>query len=132
MSIHYGYNLRNAVQQALGNATKSDLKADAITLKGRITTAAPLGIWGLWNIIYTQFGVTGPNAEKHVTKVKVSFSSQTRKPARFSVEIKGGDRLVRALGPGSVIVPITGNVATQLLIRCKSHMAAMPIIVDAK
>ena len=92
---------------------------------------APPLFWGSWVEIYAQFGVIGPNPEKHVTKVYVSFDSNTQTPSAFEVEIEGGDTLVSDSGPGSTIVTITGNVATALRLRAKSYSFAQNIIVSA-
>ena len=82
--------------------------------------------------IFAQIGVTGPNPEQNITKVVVSFDTRSQAPSTFEVEITGGDELVYEAGPGSALVTITGNVATALRIRAKSHSLGQNIIVNAR
>ncbi|MEM6413334.1 MAG: colicin Z C-terminal domain-related protein [Pseudomonadota bacterium] len=83
--------------------------------------AAPALVWGVWVPIFNQFGVRGPNADNHITRLRVSYSVVSETKSTFDVEIKGGDELVTDVGPSSSIVTISGNVATSIMLRAKSH-----------
>lgn len=100
--------------------------------KNDFSVAAPPLFWGAWTEIYAQFGVTGPNADQHQTRLNISFHIVGRGESSFDVEIKGGDRLIRTLGPGSARVTITGNVATGISIRCKSHSVPLNVRVQVR
>jgi len=93
---------------------------------------APPLFWGPWAAIFTQFGVAGPDSDKHVTKLRVSFRPAARSVAAFGVQIRGGDAFVDTTGPGSEVVTITGNVATSIEIRAKSFGQGQPIDVDVR
>lgn len=87
---------------------------------------APIGGWSDWFDIWATFGVIGfTDFDKRT--VKVSFQIIGRFHSSFSVQIKGGDQIVHANGPGSANVTITGNTATQLSIRLISH--SLPLVV---
>ena len=94
-------------------------------------TAEPLA-WGRWVEVYAQLGVTGPYAENHVTQVTLEIGSRTETQSSFDYEIKGGDYSIRGVvGSSSVseTVPITGNVATSIKVRAKSHSLRQRVIV---
>ena len=93
---------------------------------------APPLIWGFWQEIFAQFGVADPNADSHVTRITVSFSSFSRSPSSFDYEIKGGDHFISGVAGASgasEIVNITGNVATAISIRAKSHSVGQNVMV---
>ena len=81
---------------------------------------APALVWGPWITIWAQFGVIGPDSDTHQTFLRVVFKAR-RPLSSFDVELKGGDEIIRTIGPGSAIVTVTGNVATAVSIRCRSH-----------
>ena len=72
------------------------------------------------------------DADRHVTIVEVNFDVRGQLPSTIDVEIEGGDELVMAIGPGSVTVKISGNVATALRFRARSHLTAQNIIITAQ
>lgn len=98
----------------------------------RFQVPAPALAWGTWVEVFSQFGVTGPNADQHITRVNLSLSSDSAGPSSFDYEIKGGDYSIRGVAGGSgasETVNITGNVATALSVRAKSHSSIQKIIV---
>ncbi len=99
-----------------------------LSRKGRFDVWAPPLIWGPWVNIWAQFGVIGPDSENHQSILNVTFSSLGG-DSSFDVEIKGGDDLIRTTGPGSELVTITGNVATSVSIRCRSHSVGLHVLV---
>lgn len=76
-------------------------------------------------------GVLGPHKEDHVTKVAVSFQIKGRLSSSFDIEFKGGGANIRSTGPSTVRTRITGNVATSIYFRLKSHSTALQIRVSA-
>lgn len=118
--------------EAVSNATAAYRKAKNGIESKQIAEvwAAPL-FWGPWVDIYTQFGVIGADSDDHVTRLNVSFAGITGSSS-FSVEISGGDDFIRAIGPGSVDVTITGNVATTIRMRAKSHSTGFGVDVNVR
>jgi hypothetical protein len=113
------------------NRTKAKLKY----MMKRHQVHAPALVWGRWLEVYAQLGVTGPDADQHVTKVKLSIASETETQSSFDYEIKGGDYNIRGVvGSSSVseTVPITGNVATSIKVRAKSHSLQQRVIVTIR
>ena len=106
-------------------------EANGIRRKGRIEVWAGPKIWGPWTEIWSQFGVVGPNAANHQSVVDVSFdvSRNGEGASSFDVEIRGGDRFISTVGSGSAIVTVTGNVATSIAIRCRSHSLGLNVEV---
>jgi hypothetical protein len=102
----------------------------ALTHKGRFDVWAPPLFWGPWVPVWRSFGATGRNQFRQIVRRSISFETVSDAPSSFSVEIKGGDQLVRAVGPGSATVTITGNHATMISIRCKSHSIGQHVIVS--
>ena len=100
-----------------------------LSVKGRFLVWAPPIFWGPWVQIWAQVGVLGPDKEKHQSIINVSFETQSDAPSTFDVEIKGGDNFIRTIGPGSKRVVVTGNVATAISIRCKSHLLGQQVVV---
>ncbi|MBB4120313.1 colicin Z C-terminal domain-related protein [Martelella radicis] len=90
--------------------------------------AGPL-VWGPWTEVWAQFGVKGPEADRHVSYVRISFDTQSNAPSPFHVEIKGGDRFIRSVGPGEETVTVTGNISTAISIRCKSATQGQNVLV---
>ena len=80
-------------------------------------------------LMWAEDGSGGSNANRHRSVVNISFDTQSQAPSTFDVEIKGADRFIRTIGPGSKQVVITGNVATALSIRFKSHSLGQNIVV---
>lgn len=100
---------------------------------GRHTIWAGPFIWGPWQEVFAQFSVIGPDADRHVTRVNLSLSTDTSAPSSFDHEIKGGDYFIRGVAGGSgasETVTITGNVATSISVRAKSHSQGQQIIVN--
>jgi hypothetical protein len=92
-------------------------------------SALPLR-WSAWVDVWAQFAVLGPDADRNVTRVRVNFFAR-RGASSFDYEIEGGDRPIRGYATGTSsasateTVTITGNVATSIRVRCKSH--SMPL-----
>jgi len=130
MTEFFGKTLGEAITKSMHN--KKLIRhgnREPLTTKGRFRVIAPPLFWGPWVEVWAQFGVVGANADSHRATVKVSFETQSRRPSTFDVEIKGGDRLIRTIGPGSAIVTVTGNVATAIKVRAKSHLFPQQVIV---
>ena len=102
---------------------------DAPEKKRRFGVVAPPRFWGQWVEIWAQAGVIGRNPDKHRSIINVKFDSQTMARSTFDVQIKGGDRFIQTIGPGSARVTVTGNVLTAVSIRCRSHLLTQQIIV---
>lgn len=100
------------------------------TKKNFIRASAPSLSWGPWVQVWAQFGVIGPDADQHVSHITLSFSSTTESPSTFDVEIKGGDRRIRIIGPGSQRVTVTGNVATAVSARFRSYATPQNIVIS--
>lgn len=98
--------------------------------KGRLQVWAAPKFWGPWVEIWSQFGVVGNGADDHQTVLYVSYETLSDAPSSFDVEIRGGDRFVSDIGPGSSRVTVTGNVATSVSIRCRSHSLGQIIAVS--
>lgn len=97
--------------------------------KKRFGVVAPPLFWGQWVEIWAQAGVIGRNPDKRRSIINVRFDTQTRAPSTFDVQIKGGDRLIQTIGPGSARVTVTGNVLTAVSIRARSHLHTQHVIV---
>lgn len=123
-----GRSLEEVVTKIFANRVPNELVRKNIR---REDVSAPPLFWGPWTEIFVQFGVTGPDKEDHVTRVKVSYKTASRTPSSFDVEIKGGDKFVSTTGPGSEVITITGNVATAISVRFKSHSVGQIITVTA-
>ena len=72
----------------------------------------------------------GNGADDHQTVLYVSYETLSDAPSSFDVESRGGDRFVSDIGPGSSRVTVTGNVATSVSIRCRSHSLGQIIAVS--
>ncbi len=118
--------------EAVRNATAAYGKPGRQETKSTQQVWAPPLFWGPWVDIHTQFGVVGTESERHVTRLDVSFDTRSQAPSTFDVEIKGGDDFVRAIGPGSAEVTITGNVATTIRLRAKSHSTGQNVFADVR
>lgn len=88
--------------------------------------AFPL-IWTHWIEVWAQFGVAGRNSDTHVSQINVAYGIISTENSSFDVEIKGGDRFIRNIGPGSDRITVTGNVATAVSVRYRSH--SLPITI---
>jgi hypothetical protein len=85
--------------------------------------------WSHWVKIWAQYGVLGPDADSHQTILNVSFHEKGFLKSSFDVQIKGGDEFIRTLGPGSTRVAVTGNVATEISIRLRSHSTPLNVTI---
>jgi len=77
--------------------------------------------------VWAQIGVIGPNSDQQASEIAISFSISGRNNSSFDIEIKGGDNLIRSTGPGTEYVTVTGNVATAIKVRLKSHSAGLRV-----
>lgn len=93
--------------------------------------AGPL-IWGPWTEVWAQYGVKGPDADRHVSYVKISFDTLSDAPSPFQVEIKGGDRFISSVGPGDETVTVSGNISTAISVRCKSATLGQHVLVTVE
>ena len=115
-----GKSIHEAVGQALNQRHENIEKK----LYEQASAWAPPAFWGPWADVVAQFGVSGPNSDTHVTKINISMSGLGSSP--FDYEIKGGDRFISGTAVGlksasaDENITITGNVATQISVRCKS------------
>lgn len=121
-------SLPEAVQKAVLNQ-----RTKPVQTKGYDSAQAwaPPLFWGPWVELFSQFGVVGPNSADNVTRVELDFDTSSQAPSTFDVEIKGGDRFIRSSGPGSETATITGNVATSISIRCRSHSLGQNVLITA-
>ena len=123
MPEYRGNTLAEAVRLAVGREKNGmeQTSSPHHELKRIPEVYAPPLFWGPWVEIFAQAGVIGRDSDEHVTKLKVSFSSVNRPASTFDVEISGGDRDVEGFGPGAETITISGNVATGIKMRAKSH-----------
>ncbi len=121
---------RYASQALLQLAQRLRGKTAALAGKGAFSVEAPALRWGAWVGIFAQDGVIDPDAEYHQMVVNVSFDSEGFSPSTFDVEIRGGDQFISTVGPGSERITITGDVATALYIRCRSHALRQVVVVS--
>ena len=127
MPTFYGKDLAEAVRKATGR--EESYNASHLERKGRFQIWAPPRLWGPWVPIYTLFGHAGPDSDNRKINLRVSYSTQSDSSG-FEVEIRGGDRLVRGVGPGHSSVLISGNVMTEISIRCRSYSLGQHVIVN--
>ena len=120
-----GKSLESAVRQAVSQSGIAEHQQKGF--RSTRATAPPL-YWGGWVDAFSQFGVVGSEKDNHVTRVNLVFSIVSGHQSAFDVEISGGDRHISTIGPGPETVTITGNVATTLRVRCKSH--SLPLVID--
>lgn len=118
----------DTVADAIKRAVERDRLENCVHLldeveakSGRFSAWAPPLFWGAWVNVWAQIGVVGPDKDRHVTYVNISFETVSEAPSSFDVEIKGADVPVRTYGPGSTRVSVSGNVATQISARFRSH-----------
>lgn len=99
--------------------------------KGNVDILAPAFVWGAWYEIWAQFGVSGPYPDTNVSRIKVTFDIPFTPfgDSSFDVEIEGGDYPIYTVGPGAETVTVTGNVATALRLRARSHSIPLNIRV---
>ena len=129
--IGFGGNVRG-ILNPLRSKNRKSTKAKITRRYRRVRISAPPLKWGAWREVFAQIGVVGPDADTHVTEVNLSFSNESSAPSSFEYEIKGGDFNIRNYSGGhgaSEKVTITGNVATSIQVRAKSHMGTQNIIV---
>ena len=113
--------IRRALAQSNSGFGQTTRQEDQKAVRDKFNVFAGPLFWGPWQPIWTQYGVVGPNASRNVSSKKVSFKDVSRQRSTFDVEFKGGDKSIRTMGPGSQIITITGNVATTVYVRFKSH-----------
>lgn len=123
-----GKSLQEAVQKAVSNQ-----RTKSVQTKGYDSAQAwaPPLFWGPWVEVFSQFGVVGPNSADNVTRVEIDFDTNSYAPSTFDVEIKGGDSFIRSSGPGSETATITGNVATSISVRCRSHSLGQNVLITS-
>lgn len=125
------------VNEAIECATRSwcvghSLHSAAVEIKSNFSVWAPPLLWGPWQEIFAVFGVIGQNADDSQIRKTISYQTLSQAKSTFDIEIRGGDRFISAVGPGSSDVTITGNVATALSIRAKSHSLGQQIRVSVR
>ena len=123
-----GRSLQEAVRKAVSNQGRKSIQS-----KGNDSAQAwaPPLFWGPWVEVFTQFGVVGAESHNHVTRVDIDFATISQAKSTFDVEIKGGDRFISSSGPGSETVTISGNVATSISVRCRSHSIGQNVRITA-
>lgn len=92
---------------------------------------APPFVYGPWQILWTRFGVVGPDSDKNRTTLSISYQSVSQAPSPFEIEIDDGERRHRRQGPGTHRVVLLGNSAVQIRVRCKSHSIGQSVVVRA-
>ncbi len=131
---YYGRTLEEAVHNAVNRKQYNSHKYNGLQLqkKQRFDVPAPAKSWGVWVELWSQFGVTGPNRDNYQSIIGISYETISRGPSTFDVEIMGGDDFIRTVGGGSSTVTVTGNVATSIFIRCRSHLLLQHVVVTLK
>ena len=125
-----GNSIHSAIKRAiLNNSPSVDSQPNyGVEQKYRRTSAvAPALAWGHWTEVWSQFGVVGVNRDSHVTRLRMSFDITSLEKSSFDVEIRGGDNFVRTIGPSSARITVTGNVATSISVRFRSHSLPLAI-----
>ncbi len=129
-------------RQTLGQAIHSALQRELIrqnkmapnlSKKESFRVVAPPNRWGNWVPVFAQIGVVGPNPDRHQTKIRITFVTTGELLSSYDVQIKGGDRAINTVGDSSTnseLITITGNVATSISIRCRSHSFLQNILVN--
>jgi len=126
-----GTSLGGAIRQPLhAELRKRKSAGSCLGKKGRFDVWAPPLFWGPWPPIWVSLGFTGPNQARQRTTITVTFDTVSDAPSPFGVEIKGGDKMIRRNGPGAARVTISGNHATTISIRCKSHSIGQQIVAS--
>lgn len=120
MTEFRGLTLSASISKAAQN--ESVISTQIITglsIKRASQIWAPPLKWGPWVEVYAIIGAVGPNKDKIRRIIRISFQA-VNKTSPFGVEIKAGRKLVKAIGPGSVNINLTGNIAGGIAMRCKS------------
>ncbi len=120
---YHGVDVRSAVRKSLGLPTETEQCNPGFESKRTAGVLATPIVWSGWIEVFAQLGVVGRDKRNHVTYVDVTFSIEGEYQSSYDIEIKGGDRFIRTYGVGStkVRVAITGNVATAISVRVRSH-----------
>ena len=123
-----------ALQFAFGRSTPEYRDRQRVTdQKGRSITmvASPL-YWSSWREVWAQLGVRGPDSDLKVRRVKLTFSLLSGMRSPFGVQIRGGDKFIDTYiaGKGTVMVTVTGNVATAIAVRVKTFSVPVDIKVE--
>ncbi len=123
-----GKSIQEAVRKAVSKQTPKYIRT-----KGYDSAQAwaPPLFWGPWVEVFSQFGVAGADSDGYVTQVDIDFDTNSNAPSTFDIEIKGGDSFISSSGPGSESVTITGNVATSISVRCRSHSLGQNVMITA-
>ena len=94
---------------------------------GVISLIAPPRNWSQWRVLGPLWG--GRNSPAGFRTMKVSFGISGNFQSTFDVELKGGDQLVHAIGPGRATVVLTGEQMSEISIRVRSHSVPLAIRV---
>ncbi len=100
--------------------------------KGVFSIWAPPLAWGAWIEIFATFGDISDDRNDNQIRKVISYRTTSQAKSTFDVEIRGGDRFVSDVGPGSTYVTITGNVITALSIRARSHSVGQNVRVSVR
>ncbi|MFN3169939.1 MAG: colicin Z C-terminal domain-related protein [Hyphomicrobiales bacterium] len=132
------YEFRNqTVHEAINSSLRpyrlKFLRRDVlIDRKSIFSIWAPPLSWGPWSEIFAVFGVVGEGGNDAQIRKTISYQTTSQAKSTFDVEVKGADRFVSAVGPGSSDVTITGNVATAISIRARSHSVGQQVRVSVR
>lgn len=135
MHEHRGNTVGEAIHSALQRELIVQKKMGVnISKKEGFQLTAPAGFWSQWTYVAAPFGSSRATNPTY-NEIEISFISLGATfPSTYSVEIRGGDRLIKTVGDESlnkVRVIITGNVATQIDIRLKSHGANQRVVINS-
>lgn len=132
------YEFRNqtvheAIESSLHPYRLKFLRRDvAIDRKSIFSIWAPPLSWGPWSEIFAVFGTVGENSNDTQIWKTISYQTISQAKSTCDVEVKGGDRFVSAVGPGSTVVTITGKFATAISIRARSHSVGQQVRVSVR
>jgi hypothetical protein len=127
---YHGRTLEEAIHKSLRreHAIRKQKQAE-LEQKAMFDIWGRPAIWSSWVAIWAQYGVLGPDADSNQAIIEVSFDIEGDAGSTFDIEIKGGDEFIRTLGPGSAFVTVTGNVATEVSTRIRSHSMFLNVTV---
>lgn len=119
-----------SIKEIVGKSVSSERRVERKIFSGHVL--APPLFWGPWITVFAQFGVQGPDADHHVTSIDVDLSlADSLTESTFDYEISGGDDFISDYGPNRERVFISGNVATEIRVRCKSHSVPVNVRIIA-
>lgn len=128
-----GRTLDEVIKMATRSSqAKCTLSGVSVDTKSIFSVWAPPLTWGPWTEIFRSIGRLGEDRHEAQIRKTISYRSASQAKSTFDVEIRGGDRFVSSVGPGSSHVAITGNVLTAISIRARSHSVGQQVRVSVR